>query len=90
MKRALLILFCACASAGGGSGDLRAETAPTPAQSLWMHRCGSCHERVEPGQYTHEELTEPLMDHRKRVRLSAQQWEELMAFLARPSTQRQP
>lgn len=56
-----------------------------PIMRIYHSRCGACHVPVKPGTRTGDELTRALAKHRKRVRLTERQWDELTFTLAAPS-----
>ena len=82
--------------AAKASGDVAASTTPAAtAESggepshegrdvAQIHRakCGVCHTRVEPGQRTRAELEAAFPRHRKRVRLSEDEWGRMIDYLA--------
>ncbi len=90
MKRALhflaltfAITMVACAGSPGPS-PLAASSGegPKSAASVWKAKCGACHVPVEPGSRGRPQLETALQRHRKRVRLSEDQWENLVDFLS--------
>jgi hypothetical protein len=60
--------------------------APAHARVASVHRskCGSCHVRVEPGERTRVDLEAALARHRKRVRLTEEEWGDMVDYLAKP------
>ncbi len=56
--------------------------------SVWRARCGTCHARVEPGEKTNAVLKAAAKRHEKRVHLSVEEWDALVAWLspAAPAT----
>ena len=54
-----------------------------PIANVWLGRCGACHVRVEPGTRSRAQLEEALKRHRKRVRLSEEEWIQMIDYLAR-------
>jgi len=50
--------------------------------SVWRSKCGSCHVPVEPGSRKRDVIETALQRHRKRLRLSDDQWTQLVDFLA--------
>lgn len=65
---------------GGPAGAPQAEQPPIVA--VWRTRCGACHVKIQPGERTAPVLRAAEKRHEKRVRLSAAQWDELIAWLA--------
>jgi mono/diheme cytochrome c family protein len=64
-----------------------AETADSSsgmAAALHARKCGSCHVPVEPGTRSRSHLESAFARHEaeKRVRLSAQQWDAMVEYLA--------
>lgn len=74
---ALTLVLAACAPS---ANDPRAQEPPIA--SVWRARCGACHARVEPGEKSHATLRAAAKRHEKRVHLSADQWEALIAWLS--------
>jgi predicted nucleic acid-binding Zn ribbon protein len=77
---ASLILTSACTTPALPSQVASREN--TPIMRVYHSRCGACHEPVKPGTRTSDELTQALAKHRKRVRLTEQQWADLTFALA--------
>lgn len=84
------VLLVACGSASTSSSVASPhgthEEEPKVA-GVWRSKCGACHVPVEPGSHSREQLETALSRHRKRVRLSEDQWAELVDFLAMPKQQ---
>jgi hypothetical protein len=59
---------------------------PTPAESIWIARCGSCHRRVRPATQTAEHIEKEMAKHerQRRVRLKPAEWAAITAFLQGP------
>lgn len=55
-------------------------------------KCGACHTRPDPKTRSREYLEQALSRHRKRVRLTSEEWSEMTDYLAMPEgkTARQP
>ena len=62
---------------GAGPGDDEPQVA-----GVWRSKCGSCHVPVEPGSHSRSSIETALQRHHKRVRLSDEQWTQLVDFLA--------
>jgi hypothetical protein len=62
-------------------------SAPEPprVERLYVSRCGSCHMRVERGSRTHEELTRAFARHRRRLRLTSEEWAQMADYLSAPA-----
>lgn len=50
--------------------------------AVYHSRCGACHRPVAPGTEPPDRLQTELLRHRKRARLTDQEWAGLGAFLA--------
>jgi len=51
--------------------------------AVYQSHCGACHRPVPPGSEPHDRLQAELIRHRKRARLTEQEWAGLDAFLVR-------
>ena len=51
--------------------------------AVYQSRCGACHRPVPPGSEPQDRLQAELIRHRKRARLTEQEWAGLDAFLVR-------
>jgi len=51
--------------------------------ATYRSRCSKCHVLVEPGTRERQELRLAFSRHHKRVKLSDEQWIEMIEFLAR-------
>jgi hypothetical protein len=80
-----MLLGITCADACGGrtvaATDPGRVTQP-PIVQIYLGRCGMCHERVAVGTHSRQDLDQALMRHRKRLRLSPEQWTQLVDYLA--------
>jgi hypothetical protein len=72
---ALGLLGCA----PGANGPRAAEP---PIASVWRARCGACHARVEPGEKSNAVLKAAAKRHEKRVHLTVEEWDALVAWLS--------
>jgi len=54
----------------------------THIAGLYRSRCGTCHRPVAPGSEPADKLHTELLAHRKRTRLSEDDWRGLEAFLS--------
>ncbi len=74
-----------CATSGAPPG---APPAPgseaTHIAVVYRSRCGACHRPVAPGSKPADKLHTELLAHRKRTRLSEDDWRGLEAFLSAP------
>jgi hypothetical protein len=52
--------------------------------AVHAHRCASCHAPPEPGEHTRAQLEETLTRHRRRVRLTEDEWRAMVEYLASP------
>lgn len=60
--------------------------------ALHASKCGACHRAPAPETRTREHLEDAFSRHKRRVRLSRDEWAELADYLAKPEgkTARQP
>jgi hypothetical protein len=80
-----LLGLSGCATTSGESSAWAGPRQGEPAiAEVWRARCGQCHRRVEPATRTREHLEHALLRHRKRARLSDEEWRALIDFLAAP------
>ena len=79
---------CAAAPPPGGFS----ETAERSIAALHASKCGSCHTAPAPKTRTRDHLEDAFTRHKKRVRLTSDEWTELVGYLAMPEgkTARQP
>jgi len=66
-------------------GSLSVPAAPADRAhivAVYHSHCGSCHRPVAPGSEPSDRLQAELIRHRKRARLTDQEWAGLGAFLA--------
>ena len=75
----IALALAGCAPANGP------RAAEPPIASVWRARCGTCHARVEPGEKSNAVLKEAAKRHEKRVRLTTDQWDQLIAWLSPPA-----
>jgi len=78
---AFVLMLCAC----GSEPPFDPQTVPPPYRGVAeIHhaKCGACHKRVEPGTRTRQKLEKALVKHRSRVRMSEEQWQLLVDYLA--------
>jgi hypothetical protein len=63
--------------------ELSASAEPTAAiAGVHAHACARCHRPPEPRLLTRDQLENVFVRHRTRVRLSADQWDRLVDYLA--------
>ena len=73
----------ACGGASSSSSHAATASSDEPqVASVWRSKCGACHVPVEPGSHTRDAIETALQRHHKRVRLSDEQWTQLVDFLA--------
>ena len=85
----MLAVLSGCATATaptGAQGGAEAAAEARDVRYIHRSRCGNCHVRVEPGTRTRAELDEAFTRHRKRVRLSDQEWAKMVDYLASDGT----
>jgi hypothetical protein len=82
---------CAAATAPGGSTE-PAERDKRDIAAIHVSKCGACHTSPDPKTRTRGYLEDALSRHRKRVRLTSDEWAEMTDYLAKPEgrTARQP
>jgi hypothetical protein len=86
--RAMITMAAACATmatlfaCGAPSGSQANAPEPSPIARIHKAKCGSCHVRVEPGQRTRAQLEDAFTRHHKRVRLTEEQWAQMVDYLA--------
>jgi hypothetical protein len=78
---ALLAAVCAAVACGPEP----APNAPRAVATTISTRCGSCHAPPQAGIRTRAALGPALLRHRKRVRLTEDQWAALLDYLAEAS-----
>jgi hypothetical protein len=61
-----------------------------PIEATYKARCGSCHQRIEPGSHSREQLEAAFGRHRNRLRLTEAQWGQMVDFLAAPEAPAAP
>ena len=71
-----------CAPTRAGNGD--ATAAPSPIAAVHARQCGRCHAPPEPGAHSRASLEHAFVRHRRRVRLTEDEWAEMAAYLAGP------
>lgn len=71
----LVALATACAPAAS------APDGP-PIAAVHRHQCGKCHAPPPPGSHSREELESAFGRHHKRVRLTDEEWQAMIDYLA--------
>jgi hypothetical protein len=85
----LLALVAGCGAPAAVSGRPEQQSWSAPAGvadrahivAVYQSHCGNCHRPVPPGSEPHDRLQVELIRHRKRARLTEQEWAGLDAFL---------
>ncbi len=79
---------CAAAAPRDGSTD----PADRAIAAVHVSKCGACHAAPDPKTRTREYLEDALSRHKRRVRLTRDEWAEMLDYLAMPEgkTARQP
>ncbi len=78
---------CSAPAAVASRPEQGSWTAPPGAadrahiEAVYHSRCGACHRPVRPGSEPPDRLQAELLRHRKRARLTDQEWAGLGAFL---------
>jgi cytochrome c5 len=70
----LCTLATACAPASAPDGP--------PIATVHRRQCGKCHTPPAPGSHTREEFENAFVRHHKRVRLSDDEWQAMIDYLA--------
>ena len=86
-----LLAVVGCGAPGVVAGRPEQQSWSAPASgvdrahivAVYQSRCGACHRPVPPGSEPHDRLQAELQRHRKRARLTEQEWAGLDAFLVR-------
>jgi hypothetical protein len=73
----------ACASGPPGRAS-NAAGRDSPIAAVHAHRCGRCHAPPEPGEYSRARLEDAFTRHKRRVRLTEDQWRAMLQYLAAP------
>lgn len=85
---ALLLSLTACKTTAPAAAPTPTTQGPAGAHEaisqVHIDRCSNCHQRVEPGQRSRSTLQAALARHRKRVRLTDEQWTAMLDYLAAP------
>lgn len=87
----LFLSLGACATATAtGAGS--APPSRDAIAKVHASKCGSCHTPPDPDTRTREHIEDAFSRHRKRVRLTNEQWAMMVDYLALPDgkTARQP
>ena len=71
-----------CAVLAVGCGRARAPSDAPPIAALHATKCGACHSPVEPGTHTRAALESAFARHQRRVRLSDDEWNAMVQYLA--------
>jgi mono/diheme cytochrome c family protein len=72
----------ASSAAGGPAGASWDSPGRAHIVAVFQNHCGSCHRLVRPGIETSAVLEATLVRHRKRTRLTEDEWAGLGQFLA--------
>jgi hypothetical protein len=72
------------ATTADGVGMAPADGEGPPIADLHAHRCGACHTLPAPGTRSRAHLEDAVGRHRKRLRLTAEQWHAMVDYLASP------
>ncbi len=77
--------MAACASAPPpGARGASVEPAEQAIAAVHVSKCGSCHAAPGPKTRTREHLEDAFARHKKRVRLTNDEWAEMVDYLAMP------
>ncbi len=81
---ALAVAFAALAACAPTAQPPQTQDARlTHVADVHRTKCGACHERVEPGMRSREELERALARHRNRVKLTEAEWGAMIDYLSR-------
>ena len=82
------VVGCGSATPPGGS----MEPGERAIAAIHVSKCGACHTAPDPKTRTRGYLEDALSRHRKRVRLTSDEWAEMIDYLAvrEGKTARQP
>jgi hypothetical protein len=82
--------FAGCTTARAPDGS--AVPAESAIAAIHASKCGACHTPPDPKTRARQHVEEALSRHRKRVRLTSDQWGEMADYLSIPEgkTARQP
>lgn len=78
----LCALLAGCA--GGSGGPAAPRSGSEQARAIHARACARCHAPPEPMRHTRGELEDIFVRHRARARLTSEQWQAMVDFLARP------
>jgi cytochrome c2 len=78
---AFAVVGCAPAASAPAAAPSADATAPAMAE-LHTRKCGACHTVPEPRTRSRPHLEDALARHRKRVRLTEEQWHAMIEYLA--------
>jgi hypothetical protein len=79
------VILSSCATSGAPPGPPPAPgSEATHIADVYRSRCGACHRPVAPGSQPAGKLHTELLAHRKRTRLSEDDWLGLEALLSAP------
>ncbi len=85
MRVACLVLAVAPALLAAACAPASAPDAP-PIAALHTRTCGKCHAPPPPGGHTRAELEDAFARHKKRAHLSADEWAQMIDYLAAPGS----
>jgi hypothetical protein len=74
----------ACAAAPAPGAGRAAPTSRTDIARVHVRKCGSCHTPPDPETRTREHIEEAFSRHKKRVRLTSEEWAMMVDYLAMP------
>ena len=83
----IVSMVVGCAGSAPSPSTVTSTPSEAKGETIWAAKCGACHVPVEPGSRQKRDLESALQRHRKRVRLSEEQWTELVDFLAQSPQQ---
>jgi hypothetical protein len=78
---ALLPALAACAAAPSAGSS---EPERPAIAAVHVSKCGSCHSLPDPRSRTREHLEDAFSRHKRRVRLTRDEWSAMIDYLAAP------
>jgi hypothetical protein len=96
MKRIVFLIWLAAgpslAACAGGAPPVAVDDRERSIAAIHASRCGACHVPPDPKTRSREYLESAFARHRKRVRMTSEEWAEMTDYLALPEgkTARQP
>jgi hypothetical protein len=74
--------MAACSSGAPPAGS--SQPGESSIAAIHASKCGACHTRPDPRTRTRGHLEEAFSRHKRRVRLTEEEWAEMVDYLAMP------